>query len=67
MTVIDFMTHLTVYLTHLTGIAKFMPLLRADKGEAVPVLELKMALARAIEVIIDKINVSGDRTSRDFV
>jgi hypothetical protein len=45
----------------LNGIAKFMPLLRADKGEAVPVLELKMALARAIEVIIDKINVSGDK------
>jgi hypothetical protein len=38
-----------------------MPLLRADKGEAVPVLELKMALAKAIEVIIDKINVSGDK------
>ena len=45
----------------LNGIAKFMPLLRADKGEAVPVLELKMALARAIEVIIDKINVIGDK------
>jgi hypothetical protein len=48
-------------LAKLNGLAKFMPLLRADKGEAVPVIELKMALTKAIEVIIDKINANGDK------
>jgi hypothetical protein len=48
-------------LDKLNGLAKFIPLIRADKGEAVPVIELKMALIKAIEVIIDKINANGDK------
>ena len=48
-------------LDKLDGLAKFMPLMRADRGEAVPVMELKMALIKAIEVIIDKINANGDK------
>jgi FtsZ-binding cell division protein ZapB len=48
-------------LDKLNGLAKFMPLMRADRGEAVPVMELKMALIKAIGVIIDKINANGDK------
>jgi hypothetical protein len=48
-------------LDKLNGLAKFMPLMRADRGEAIPVMELKMALIKAIGVIIDKINANGDK------
>lgn len=47
-------------LHNLNGLGKFTPLLRAAKGEAVPIIELKMAVIKAIEVIIDKLNANDD-------
>lgn len=38
----------------------FIPLLRADKGEAVSIVELKAAVIKAIEVIIDKLNANDN-------
>jgi hypothetical protein len=47
-------------LHNLNGLGKFTPLLRAAKGEAVSIIELKMAVIKAIEVIIDKLNANDD-------
>jgi hypothetical protein len=46
------------------GISTFMALIRAAKGEDVPILELRMSVIKAIEVMIGKLRTNDDRLSQ---
>ena len=43
------------------GISTFIALIRAAKGEDVPILEIRMSVIKAIEIMIGKLGTTGDR------
>jgi hypothetical protein len=51
-------------LLQLNAITTFIALIRAAKGEDVPVLELRMSVIKAIEVMIGKLGTNDDRLSQ---
>jgi len=51
-------------LLQLNGISTFIALIRAAKGEDVPILELRMSVIKSIEVMIGKLRTSDDRLSQ---
>jgi hypothetical protein len=46
------------------GISTFMALIRAAKGEDVPVLDLRMSVIKAIDVMIGKLRTNDDRLNQ---
>ncbi len=46
------------------AITTFIALIRAAKGEDVPILELRMSAIKAIEVIIGKLRTNDDRLTQ---
>ena len=51
-------------LLQVNAITTFISLIRAAKGEDVPILELRMSVIKAIEVMIGKLRTSDDRLSQ---
>jgi hypothetical protein len=51
-------------LLQVNGISTFIALIRAAKGEDVPILELRMSVIKAIEVMIGKLRTSDDRLTQ---
>jgi hypothetical protein len=50
-------------LQQVNGISTFIALIRAAKGEDVPILEIRMSVIKAIEVMIGKLRTNDDRKS----
>ena len=48
-------------LLQVNGISTFIALIRAAKGEDVPILELRMSVIKAIEIMIGKLGTNDDR------
>ena len=51
-------------LLQLNGITTFIALVRAAEGEDVPILELRMSVTKAIEIMIVKLRTNDDRLSQ---
>ena len=51
-------------LLQVNGISTFIALIRAPKGEDVPILELRMSVIKAIEIMIGKLGTNDDRLSQ---
>jgi len=51
-------------LLQVNAINTFIALIRAAKGEDVPILELRMSVIKAIEVMIGKLGTNDDRLSQ---
>ena len=51
-------------LQQVNGISTFIALIRAAKGEDVPILELRMSVIKAIDVMIGKLRTNDDRLSQ---
>jgi hypothetical protein len=47
-----------------SGISTFISLIRAAKGEDVPVLDLRMSVIKAIDVMIGKLRTNDDRLNQ---
>ncbi|MGB7638855.1 MAG: hypothetical protein WBL88_14935, partial [Nitrososphaeraceae archaeon] len=48
-------------LLQVNGISTFIALIRAAKGEDVPILEIRMSVIKAIEIMIGKLGTNDDR------
>jgi hypothetical protein len=46
------------------GISTFIALIRAAKGEDVPILEIRMSVIKAIEIMIGKLGTNDDRLTQ---
>ena len=51
-------------LLQVNGISTFIALIRAAKGEDVLILEIRMSVIKAIEIMIGKLGTNDDRLSQ---
>jgi hypothetical protein len=51
-------------LLQVNAITTFISLIRAAKGEDVPILELRVSVIKAIEVMIGKLGTNDDRLTQ---
>jgi hypothetical protein len=52
----NYIFHFQNLVTLDTNLQKFMPLIKADRGESVPIEGLKMSVTKAIDIMIDTVN-----------